>query len=152
MQQLLGDRPGLNASFLQEHFLQWLPSNVRIVLASTPDATSLDQLAKMADKVMEVAAPSVASVTKPTAPSAGLPSNLAAEVNSLRAEVSRLEKLVQKLNCQYSTSRHSSRRSPTPIPTTPATDTLCWFHRKFADQARNCRPPCSWPSNEQASH
>ena len=41
MQQLLGDRPGLtDGSFLQELFLQRLPPNVRMVLASTPEETS----------------------------------------------------------------------------------------------------------------
>ena len=35
--------------------LQRLPSNVRVVLASTPDATSLDELAQLADRVMDAA-------------------------------------------------------------------------------------------------
>ncbi len=63
MQQLLGNRPGLtDTSFLQELFLQRLPSNVCMVLASTPDTTALEILAEMADKAIEVAAPSIASV------------------------------------------------------------------------------------------
>jgi hypothetical protein len=57
MQQLLGDRPGIDPSFLHELFLQRLPQGVRMVLASTPDGTALSTLAEMADKVMEVAAP-----------------------------------------------------------------------------------------------
>ena len=57
MQQLLGDHPGFDASFLRELFLQRLPPNVRMVLASSPEGTTLDQLAEMADKVMEVASP-----------------------------------------------------------------------------------------------
>ena len=44
-------------SFLRELFLQQLPSNVRMVLASTADTTSLDKLASLADKIMEVATP-----------------------------------------------------------------------------------------------
>ena len=145
----------IDKSFLREVFLQRLPSNVRMVLASSPDTTSLDNLAEMADKVMEVAAPLVGSVTKPPALSTDLSSPLVAEVDSLRAEVSRLEKLVQKLahSRSHSQSTHrSSRRSPTPTPPQPDADTLCWFHRKFGDQARNCRTPCSWSSNEQAGH
>lgn len=70
MQQLLGDRPGVtDGSFLKELFLQRLPHNVRMVLASTPDTTSLDKLAELADKILEVAAPpppSVAAATTPT--------------------------------------------------------------------------------------
>ena len=71
MQQLLGDRPGIaEGSFLRELFLQRLPANVRMVLASIPDTTSLDSLAELADKVIEVATPvpppSIAAVTTPT--------------------------------------------------------------------------------------
>ncbi len=44
MRQLLGDRPGLtDDSFLWELFLQRLPPNVKMVLASTPDGTGLEQ-------------------------------------------------------------------------------------------------------------
>ena len=57
MQQLLGDKLGTSAeanSFLRELFLQRLPPNVRMVLASTDDTMDLSKLADMADKVMEV--------------------------------------------------------------------------------------------------
>ncbi len=64
MQQLLGDRPGVDPTFLKELFLQRLPQSVRMVLASTPEGTTLSALAEMADKIIEVAAPtaSVAAV------------------------------------------------------------------------------------------
>jgi hypothetical protein len=156
MQQLLGDRPGLvDGSFLQELFLQRLPPSVRMVLASTPSATTLENLAEMADKIMEVATPASAS-TGPalTVAAATVPPNLSTEVEHLRADVARLEKLIRKMGRARSSSRpstHQSRHSPTPTPPTP-TDTLCWYHKKFGDQARGCRPPCSWPTNEQAGH
>ena len=156
MQQLLGDRPGLvDGSFLQELFLQRLPPSVRMVLASTPTATSLENLAEMADKIIEVAVPPSAS-TGPTltVAAATVPPNLSTEVEHLRADVARLEKLIRRLGHARSSSRpstHQSRRSPTPTPTTP-TDGLCWYHKKFGDQARGCRPPCTWSTNEQAGH
>ncbi len=51
MQQLVGDRPsGFDSSFLHELFLQQLPQNVRMVLASTPEDTTLDKLAELADR------------------------------------------------------------------------------------------------------
>ena len=56
MQQLLGDRAGVaDGSFLRELFLQCLPANVRMVLASTSATASLEELADLADKVVEVA-------------------------------------------------------------------------------------------------
>ncbi len=67
MQQLIGDRPGIaDSSFLRELFLQRLPPNVRMVLASTPETSSLDKLAELADKVLEVAAPTVSAVKLPS--------------------------------------------------------------------------------------
>lgn len=160
MQQLLGDRHELHTSFLRELFLQRLPHNVRMVLASTPDATTLDKLAEMADKIIEVATPSVASVSTPTTPADDSPPALAAEVEQLRTEIARLGKFVQKLAHSRPPSQHahrSPRRSPTPTPnTTPQDsrpqDSLCWYHSKFGDQAQRCRSPCTWSSNEQAGH
>ena len=142
-----------DGSFLRELFLQRLPANVRMVLASTPDNTSLEKLADLADKIMEVATPPIANVTT-TLPA------LATEVTQLREEVSRLEKLIQKLTRSRSSSRpgrHPSRRSPTPPTTTPpASDapntSLCWYHQKFGDQAQRCKPPCARLSNSQAGH
>lgn len=63
MEQLLGDKLGApeSNSFLRELFLQRLPANVRMVLASADASMELDKLADMADKVMEVATPTVAS-------------------------------------------------------------------------------------------
>jgi hypothetical protein len=100
LQQLLGERAStLDNTFLRELFLQRLPSNVRMVLASTPDTVNLENLAELADKVMEVAPPTttVSAVQ-------------ASELQHLRSEVARLEGLVRSL----STNRRS-RRSPTPI-------------------------------------
>lgn len=65
MQQLLGDKASsTDSSFLRELFLQRLPANVRMILASTMDesSTDLERLADLADKVTEVAAPTVSAV------------------------------------------------------------------------------------------
>ena len=70
-----------------QEFLQRLPSNVRMVLASTPDTSSLDnKLAEMAHKIVEVAS---LRLTMPT--------DVSTKVEQLSAEVSRLEKLMNSL-------------------------------------------------------
>ena len=65
MQQLLGDKLSTadSSSFLRELFLQRLPTNVWLVLASTDSTMDLNKLAELADKVMEVAAPTIASIS-----------------------------------------------------------------------------------------
>ena len=58
MQQLLGDKTAtLDKSVMRELFLQRLPSQVCMVLESTPDTSTVDELAQLADEVLEVAIP-----------------------------------------------------------------------------------------------
>ena len=51
MQQLLGEKAtNTDAVFMRELFLQHLPLNVCMVLASTPDTGNIEDLAQLADK------------------------------------------------------------------------------------------------------
>lgn len=85
MQLLLGDKLGsFDESLLRELFFQRLPANVRMILASASEVT-LQSLAEMADRIMEVATPSVATVTSATD----------TEIAQLHAEVTQLTQLVQ---------------------------------------------------------
>ena len=155
MQQLLGDKAGaMDSSVLRELFLQRLPANVRMVLASTPDTANYENLAQLADKVVEVAAPSVSTVSA---------THLSDEFERLRAEVTSLRKVVESLPLTTSSktdhplgrprghSRSQSQgRSSSPRPATDSP--ICWYHRRYGDEARKCTPPCSFSGNDQASH
>ena len=159
MQQLLGDKLGTSAdsaAFLRELFLQRLPPNVRMVLASADPAMDLNRLADMADKVMDVATPSISAVSD-TGPS---------EIQQLREEVGRLAELVASLTAHSrsrphyrSSSRSRNSRSPAPFrPSSPSShdatadsSTLCFYHSRFGGDARKCKSPCSW-GNAPAEH
>ena len=140
MQQLLGDYLGPstdNNAFLKELFLQRLPANVRMVLASADDTTDLAKLADMADKVIEVAAPSVSAIAHTSDDT---------EVEKLRAEVTRLAELVTSLTRHRDRSQSRGRRTHSLAPTDPLPqpqDRLCWYHKKFGEAAK-CQEPCSW--------
>ena len=150
MRQLLGDKLGSSDdanSFLRELFMQRLPTNVRVVLASTDPSMDLDKLADMADKVLEVATPSIAAISDPH------PDN--SKVHKLREEVAHLADLVSSLTTRSrrrSTSR-SRRRAVSPSPTNTSQDSspFCWYHAKFGGNALKCRDPCTW-GNSQARH
>ena len=126
MQQLLGDAAGPNPDnkFLRELFLQRLPSQVRMVLASAGDM-SLEALAQLADKIAEVATPSVSTLNL---------SPLTAEVEQLRSEVARLQDMLASVQLaslrqhpsrQHSSSRSSSRSSsPKPSASPEQSDSL----------------------------
>ena len=91
LQQLLGERASTtDSTFLRELFLKRLPSNVRMILASTSNTTSLDELAELADKIMDVATPPVAGIQNPSP-------QLSAKVDQLHTEVTRLQELVKSL-------------------------------------------------------
>ena len=157
MQQLLGDKLSTadSSSFLRELFLQRLPANVRMVLASTDSSMDLNKLAELADKVMEVAAPTVANIssTPPEPPpiTAGL--SASSEVKQLREEVARLTELVESLaNRSRRRSPASPRRAATPVSPSPPQESLCWYHRKYGDDAQKCRQPCTRGLNSQAGH
>jgi hypothetical protein len=148
MQQLLGDKFSLtDASFLRELFLQRLPSNVRMVLA-TIESDNLETLAQTADKIMEVASPSN-NVYNVNSHSPSTP-----EVTQLRSEVQDLRKLIDKL---ISTTRPPRARSPRPRPASSPSaqqSDICWYHQRFGANAQKCRPPCSesHSGNGQASN
>ena len=137
MQQLLGDKAsGTDSALLRQLFIQRLSPSVRMVLASTPDATPLEELAQLADKVSEVATPTVAAIN-PT-------SNLSEEIEQLRKDVASLHKLVKS---------GRKKRSPSPHrPPHSQQEDLCWYHSRFGDKARKCQPPCSYVGNDSASH
>eukprot|EP00795_Rhopilema_esculentum_P017874 gene17874-biopygen608 len=71
LRQLLGDNP-LEDGLLRHLFLQRLPTNVKLILASTPDTVSIDDLASLADKILDVAPPqhSLAAISPFPEPSA----------------------------------------------------------------------------------
>ena len=116
-----------------------------MVLASARDDTPIEELAQLADKIIEVAAPSISTVS--SAP-------LTEEIDSLRKEVHSLTQLVKTLTPRG----HCRTRSPSPAApqqrssSSETTPVLCWYHQKYGDLARKCRPPCSKSGNEQASH
>ena len=89
MQQLLSKKASTtDGSFITELFLQHLPTNVHTVLASNGDKSNLEEVAHLADKIIEVAAPSITSVTTPQP---------TAEVDQLHAEIAGLRKLIRAL-------------------------------------------------------
>ena len=145
MQQLLGDKASTaDPLFLRELFLQRLPPQVRMVLASTKETEDLEALASLADRVVEVATPSVSSIET---------SQLSAEVEQLRTEITSLKSLVKSLSSLSTPSqrKHANRRrTPSPAPPNRSTD-FCWYHSRFADKAAKCIQPCTWSSgNSQA--
>ena len=78
MQQLLGDSAtATDGPLLRELFLQQLPSNIRMVVAASVAGKSLEEIAEQADRIIDVAPPSVSAITTPST----------SEVEALRTEI-----------------------------------------------------------------
>ena len=148
MQQLLGeDAAGSDATLLREMFLQRLPGNVRMVLASSGEGKSLEELAQLADRIVTAAPLSVAGVTS---------RQPAGEVDELRTEIAKLRETIATLATLSPPTRHRSpsprrpSRRHSPPPHTAPTG-MCWYHSRFGARARKCTPPCSYSGNDRAS-
>ena len=155
MQRLVGDHQ-LDEGLMRELFMQRMPSNVRLVLAATPHTTSLEEHAAIADRVMEATSHTVSHVSdqQPTI------ADLTAKVERLSHAIEALTTKVQKLDNQGSrrgrsrsktpaASRHSS---PAPAASASSQSGPCFYHKKFGNDARRCRPPCTFDPKAPASH
>ncbi|XP_070132583.1 uncharacterized protein [Drosophila bipectinata] len=124
--QLLNELNALAANKVQESFLkalwlQRLPTQVQAILQAS-DA-SLANLAKLADKVMEVGDfHQVRTIDAKSAPTSSAVSD------------DRLDRIEQQINALF---RNRSGET--------AGD-MCWYHSKFGNAAKKCRQPCSFAS------
>lgn len=67
IQQLLGDKANtMDETFMRELFLQRLPSNVRMVLTPSAGDLNLEQLAQLADRIMEASPTPAIAATRTT--------------------------------------------------------------------------------------
>ena len=159
IQQLLGDMaPRMDAALLRELFLQRLPANVRMVLTPSAGDLSIDQLAQLADRILEASPPSIsATSTQQMGQADPTTTQLAAQVTQLAERLDKLTtqmaKTINHLTHYRRQSRSRSpggfyrRRSSSSSRDAPA-DGLCYYHRKFGDQATKCRPPCKRAGND----
>ena len=145
MQQLLSDEAdAMDLSLLRRLFLQWLPSNGRMILTSTAKKSNLQELAEMADSVMEVISLSIAMVATPQGTEVG---ELKGEVSSLRRQISDLQ---ATRRCK---SKSKSNRSTQSQSHSPLHCGVCWYwyHRCFRDSAWECIPLCTKQGNDRTS-
>lgn len=162
LQQLLGEKaPTFDVALLRELFLQRLPTSVRMVLAAAA-GLNIEDLAKLADSVMEVAVPSIAQVQNqsglslPTTPPVGAVTP-ACDVNDLREEfhreIGRLSTQIAALTHRTSAGQRprSSSRQSRPRHPSPSRGT-CWYHRTFGTKAKKCVPPCTASENPETHH
>lgn len=166
LQQLLGEKARtFDAALLRELFLQRLPVNVRMVLASA-SGLPLSELAQLADTVMDVATSTSSQISALTDHNPAIlgkplstPTCTLQDVHDeFRREMHHLSTQVAAIAAR-STSKENQRFSQRGRPKSPAaprarspTARQCWYHRTFGDLARNCVSPCSASGNASTHH
>ncbi|XP_071821767.1 uncharacterized protein [Apostichopus japonicus] len=157
MRQLLGDSK-LDDNFLRQLFLQRLPTNVQLILATTSETIDVEQLAVIADKIMEVT-PSVhqvsAIVPTPTVNSVNAPSTEMAELREMVAALTlKVEALGRQQGNRTNRSRSkprdgksSQRRTRSPSSERSHAGSQCWYHWQYGAAAEKGTPPCNFQTS-----
>ena len=130
-------------------WLSRLPTTVQSILSVSSE--TLDKLSGLADKISEVTSFSTAVCQAVASPS------LEAQIADLRQDVSALKFQIAELAKSSETPRgraHSRNKShfrkkfrSKSGDSNTAQDkdsTLCWYHARFGDKARDCVEPCSF--------
>lgn len=132
----------MGEDFLKGLWLRQLPVTVQAVLAVS--AGDLNELAKLADKVMELHNPQ-----QQLAPISATNSTPVSTIASLEAKIDALTKDMNKWKTFRNRDRSQSRSGPRGRSTTPKAKQhdKCWYHFKFGDAATKCRDPCKFAKN-----
>ena len=163
MEQLVGEQK-LDKGILKQLFLQRLPPNIRLILASTSDSITLTALAELADRINEVHVPTVGTIAMPgatvapdnvhaaapmmaaAAPAPSHDADLRDELRKMSKQLHDLQVQVSRMNRSQSRGRSKSpsrARGGKPADTTLQSSDLCWYHEKWGDKATRCRAPCT---------
>ncbi|XP_063830235.1 uncharacterized protein LOC135079508 [Ostrinia nubilalis] len=126
-----------------------LPSSVRAVLAVS-ESQDLENLAAVADKIMETSRPLQVAEVNSTPLSDS--SFILAEIAKLSLKIRDMERgrnQYKRFNNNRSRSRSTSRARNMSRRTPDSPGWLCYYHHKFRQRAIKCVEPCAWKKPEQ---
>jgi len=161
----LAESTHIHEPLLRTLWLRQLPAHIQAIL-QTQSRTTLEDLAALADRIMDVAQPA-APLIQPAyahqvhAIQASPLDATQRRLDELFREVVALKKRVNsKTEHQRAPSRGRSRtrtdasarsNSKPARASTPAGESTCWYHRRFGADAKNCVQPCSHENEASSS-
>lgn len=151
------DLARISEETLKKLWMARMPTSVRAVLTVSED-NKLENLATMADKIIESMQTEVAEVASERSASM----ELTAQVAQLTMQMSHLREEISEIRSQRGRSpqrrygggrwRPASRsQSRGPRRTADSPDWLCRFHYRYQERARDCEKPCNWKGKGRQS-
>ncbi|GFT45243.1 retrovirus-related Pol polyprotein from transposon opus [Trichonephila clavipes] len=132
----------LQDDFLQSLWLQRMPPHIQTVLSASSEP--LDKLAIIADKVSEVVGSSstICAATTVSPPSQSSSCSVQPTMDSLARQIQELSLRVAELTRERNSSRHQRyssdrRRSHSRSRSVNRGSGICYYHRRYKEQARN---------------
>lgn len=156
----------VNDKMLRTIWIQRLPTNVRGILSLSDEATPLENLATMADKIFETTEPiQVSEISYQSKNRTQSPTKIQSpEVKELYSQINAIVKKLDDLRTDHSQTRGRSenrnehrnenrnrnRSKSRPKYQVPedANPKHCWYHQLMGDKAKNCREPCTYQKNQ----
>ncbi|GFX31803.1 transposon Tf2-11 polyprotein [Trichonephila clavipes] len=139
----------LQDDFLQSLWLQRMPPHIQTVLSASSEP--LDKLAIIADKVSEVVGSSstICAATTVPPPSQSSSCSVQPTMDSLVRQIQELSLQVAELTRERNSSRHQRyssdrRRSHSRSRSVNRESGICYYHRRYKEQARKCVSPCAF--------
>nr|VZI39486.1 unnamed protein product [Spirometra erinaceieuropaei] len=123
MRTLLGDMQ-VDENLVKEMFLERLPADVQMILASGSQDLTLSHLAEMADRMIEVQRFQPPSVAQISTSSSTVNEQLLQQMSDMANEIASLKLQLARITCSRSPSGHRSRSRP-------RTANLCCSGRTF---------------------
>lgn len=139
--------PSVSSDFLLTLWSSRLPQNIQTVIASQMDLGK-DKLGELADKVYEIA-PSMPQVASTSSAGTSFQNDMAQQISELTRQVAMLTSRLEKSERSRSRSRpskHNRSRSRSRPRQPPADHPHCFYHFTYGAQAKKCKHPCSFPS------
>ncbi|CAH8614594.1 hypothetical protein MS3_00000628 [Schistosoma haematobium] len=150
MKQLVGPYK-LDEALLKQMWFQRLPHSVRQILSVSGKSVALDDLADMADKMMEVYHDNhcVNSLQPPGPTDISCLASFQKQLTQLTSQLASLQSTIATIQARQSRSpsrRRSFSRQRSRSP--KRTFDVCWYHQKYGTKARRCTRPCTFSASD----
>lgn len=151
----------MDDSMLIQIWKQRLPQPIQQILSGSAESTSSTELARIADRIRDVEAQKTVNAVQ-TPPIPNVSEALIAAVAALTRKIDEMQTARSRprgnsVHGNWQRQRSSSNNNNAQRAATPARNDrrddsqprMCWYHRSYGSDARNCTAPCSFQQSSR---